>query len=108
MVSRTTGSSASSKFREALVENSEGYSSEDFLGTSNSIKGEAIDGYISGANIFIDQNFNFKKDDNEYAATTDNNGGFEIDVLGNSYECLLNRPIIADVPVGAAILLLEK
>ena len=64
LVSRTTGSSASSKFRKALLENSDGYSSEEFLGTSNTIEGEAIDGYISGATIFIDQNFNFKKDDN--------------------------------------------
>ena len=101
LVSTTTGTAASSRFRELLVENSVGFSSEEFLGTLNSIKGEAIDGYISGANVFVDQNFNFKKDINEYDATTDSNGGFEIDVLGNRYECLLNRPIIADVPVGA-------
>ena len=101
LVSTTTGTAASSRFREVLVENSVGFSSEEFLGTLNSIKGEAIDGYISGANIFVDQNFNFKKDDNEYNTTTDSNGGFQIDVLGGKYECLLNRPIIADVPIGA-------
>ena len=101
LVSTTTGSAAPSEFRKALLENSDGYSSEEFLGTSNTIEGEAIDGYISGATIFIDQNFNFLRDSNEYTATTDNLGGFQIDVLGNNYECLLNRPIIADVPVGA-------
>ena len=101
LVNTTTGSAAPSEFRKALLENSDGYSSEEFLGTSNTIEGEAIDGYISGATIFIDQNFNFLRDSNEYTATTDNLGGFQIDVLGNNYECLLNRPIIADVPVGA-------
>jgi hypothetical protein len=67
----------------------------------NTISGEAIDGYISGAEIFIDKNFNFKKDGDEYTATTDENGAFTIDVIGDSYACLVNRPIVANVPVGA-------
>ena len=60
-----------------------------------------IDGYISGAEIFIDQNFNFKKDSHEYVATTAEDGSFTIDVVGDAYECLINRPIVANVPVGA-------
>ena len=64
--------------------------------------GSAIDGYISGANIFIDQNFNFLKDEGELSAISDSEGKFEILTENLSlYECLKNRPIVADVPVNA-------
>ena len=64
--------------------------------------GKAIDGYISGADIFIDQNFNFKYDSGEYTSKTKADGSFEIVVFDSSLvACLENRPIIADVPAGA-------
>ena len=65
-------------------------------------KGTTIDGYVSGATIFIDQNYNFIKDTGELSTVTDSNGKFYIntdDVI--LYECLKSRPIIASVPVGA-------
>ena len=65
-------------------------------------KGTTIDGYVSGATIFIDQNYNFIKDTGELSSVTDSNGKFYIntdDVI--LYECLKSRPIIASVPVGA-------
>jgi hypothetical protein len=65
-------------------------------------KGKAIDGYISGANIFIDQNYNFKLDSGELTSVTDSSGSFVIGVNDESkFNCLKNRPIVADVPVGA-------
>ena len=65
-------------------------------------KGKAIDGYISGANIFIDQNYNFKLDSGELSSVTDSSGSFVIGVNDESkFNCLKNRPIVADVPVGA-------
>lgn len=64
--------------------------------------GYAIDGYISDANIFIDQNFNFKQDEGEYTAVTDTEGSFVIETNdADVFECLKKRPIVADVPVGA-------
>ena len=63
--------------------------------------GKAIDGYVSGANIFIDQNYNFQQDAGEYSATTDSNGEFSISVDSSIASCLKARPIIANVPVGA-------
>jgi len=63
--------------------------------------GKAIDGYISGANIFIDQNFNFKHDSGEYIGISDSNGAFSIIVDSSIASCLKARPIIANVPVGA-------
>ena len=69
---------------------------------NDSFSGEVIDGYISGAEIFIDQNFNFAKDPEEYSTTTNSDGSFLINIDDTSlFECLINRPIVADVPVGA-------
>ena len=65
-------------------------------------KGSTIDGYVSGATVFIDQNFNFTKDTGELSAVTDTNGAFDIETDDLTlYQCLKNRPIVADVPVGA-------
>ena len=63
--------------------------------------GKAIDGYVAGANVFIDQNFNFQKDEEEYSAITNSNGEFSISVDSSIASCLKARPIVADVPVGA-------
>ncbi|MDC3351416.1 Ig-like domain-containing protein [Gammaproteobacteria bacterium] len=64
--------------------------------------GKVIDGYINGAEIFIDQNFNLTKDNGEFSATSDSNGTFNIDISDESLAaCLQKRPIIAEVPVGA-------
>ena len=40
--------------------------------------GVVVDGYISGANVFIDENANFIADDEENATTSDNDGKFTI------------------------------
>ena len=71
-------------------------------GGNLSFSGYAIDGYLSGATVFIDQNFNFKFDQGEYSSVTDNAGTFTINVSSDTeYQCLSNRPIVVDVPVGA-------
>ena len=101
IIDEVSGSNAFYKWREKFIEYAVGFAGEEYAGTSNFISGEAIDGYISGAEIFIDQNFNFKKDGHEYVATTAEDGSFTIDVIGDAYECLVNRPIVANVPVGA-------
>ena len=70
--------------------------------SSTAFYGYAIDGYISGANIFVDQNFNFTQDDNEFTAVTDTDGSFVIETNDEDIlACLQKRPIVADVPVGA-------
>ena len=70
--------------------------------SSTALYGYAIDGYISGANIFVDQNFNFTQDDNEFTAVTDTDGSFVIETDDEDIlACLQKRPIVADVPVGA-------
>tara|TARA_B100001093_G_scaffold440224_1_gene440615 strand:+ start:349 stop:3675 length:3327 start_codon:yes stop_codon:yes gene_type:complete len=74
----------------------------DAAQSDTAFNGFAIDGYISGANIFIDQNFNFKQDDGEYTAVTNTDGSFTIETNDTAiFNCLKKRPIVADVPVGA-------
>lgn len=67
-----------------------------------------IDGYISGANVFVDMNYNFQQDNWEPSAYEDIQGEYyyfdsndftHIDNYDES--CLLQRPRIAEVPVGA-------
>ena len=103
---KSTGQQARDDLYNAF-KNSAGYGGEDFLGTESvkdnrvSIQGKTIDGYISGANVFVDVNFNQRKDAGEYSAITDSNGVFELLVDQDDLSCINARPIVADIPVGA-------
>jgi len=83
------------------------FNNEEFIGTSSvtdsrtSITGTTLDGYISGANVFFDVNFNQRLDAGEYSAVTDENGEFEIKVDNVDLSCIKDRPIVANIPVGA-------
>ncbi|MDA8808739.1 Ig-like domain-containing protein, partial [Gammaproteobacteria bacterium] len=67
-----------------------------------SFKGKTIDGYIQGATVYLDQNFNFRPDTGELSAVTGSDGSFTISTDDmDLYNCLKSRPIVADVPVGA-------
>ncbi|MEG3861137.1 peptidase C11 clostripain, partial [Microcoleus sp. herbarium12] len=59
-----------------------GASVSDFfhLYRANSLSGIAIDGYISGATLFLDANKNGIKDPNEPSTTTDSGGKFNLDI----------------------------
>jgi|TARA_B100001093_G_scaffold511839_1_gene580604 hypothetical protein len=69
---------------------------------------KVIDGYISGANIFIDHNWNLVQDVNEpsaYEDTENNRYYFEesqfTGIESWSIECSRNRPRVAEIPIGA-------
>ncbi len=69
---------------------------------------KVIDGYVSGANIFIDHNWNLIQDDGEPSAYEDAENQryyfYEEDfsTIDNwSVACASERPAIAEVPVGA-------
>ena len=74
-----------------------------------------IDGYISGANVFVDMNWNLVQDDGEPSAT-ENTTSQTYDFLPSEFaavndfteSCAVNRPRIAEVPVGAGFRLLRK
>ena len=71
--------------------------------------GNVIDGYLSGATVYSDLNWNFQQDSGEPNTTSDSSGAFSfggddlyLDDFGESYRaCFAKRPIIVAVPVGA-------
>jgi len=72
------------------------------------LKTRVIDGYISGANIYIDMNWNFVQDINEPSAYEDIENQeywFEEDDFSGindwSIACSQARPRVAEIPVGA-------
>lgn len=64
-------------------------------------QGLVIDGYVSGANVFLDLNLNLLPDLGEPAATTDANGAYALELTAAQMACLAYVPVVADVPVGA-------
>lgn len=67
---------------------------------SSPIVGMAIDGYIEGATVFVDYNFNHTLDDNEPSVLTAEQGRFSVDQSALE-ACWRFVPIVVDVPVGA-------
>ena len=80
------------------------------LQTSNSISlpTAVIDGYVSGANVYIDFNWNLVQDEGEPSATENTSQQLyefsetDFSEINNfSAFCGMNRPRIAEVPIGA-------
>ncbi|MDO6687078.1 MULTISPECIES: hypothetical protein [unclassified Agarivorans] len=70
-------------------------------GNTSILSGKVIDGYISGATVFLDVNFNGELDENEPSAVTDENGEFDLLLNETLTECSLYVPTVTHVPVGA-------
>ena len=66
-----------------------------------SLEGKVIDGYISGAMVFLDVNFNGIKDENEPFTTSGNDGDFNLELTASELECAGYVPTVVDVPVGS-------
>lgn len=66
-----------------------------------SLTGKAIDGYIEGATVYLDLNFNRQLDSNEPHAITSNLGDYRLELNQAQQECAQYVPLIVDVPVGA-------
>ncbi|MDN3698370.1 hypothetical protein QWY97_13590 [Vibrio cortegadensis] len=69
--------------------------------SSASIAGKAIDGYIIGATVYLDLNFNGQMESNEPSVVTVEEGEFELIVPSNIAKCAEYVPVVVDVPVGA-------
>lgn len=103
------GSEAGVKTYGVTCSGSDGSTAEDSVlvrivpeESDTAFYGYVIDGYISSANIFIDQNYNFQQDSGEYTAVSNADGSFVIETNdANLNACLSKRPIVANVPVGA-------
>lgn len=66
-----------------------------------SLSGRAIDGYISGATVFLDYNYNNKLDAGEPSAITGADGLYDLQLTGKYADCNEYAPLVLDVPVGA-------
>lgn len=67
----------------------------------NLLSGKVIDGYISGATVYLDTNFNGIQDNNEAKVISSDLGSFEFSLTDSQKECLAYVPVRVDVPVGA-------
>lgn len=89
----------------ALLSACGGGSSSDGDDNSSSntrhVQGKAIDGYISGATVYLDFNFNNQKDANEPSTVTTAGGSFEFNLDEQYASCYDYVPVVVDVPVGA-------
>ncbi|HCZ9673575.1 TPA: hypothetical protein O4I60_004337 [Vibrio parahaemolyticus] len=66
-----------------------------------SIQGKAIDGYITGATVYLDYNFNNQLDAGEPSAITGEYGAYDLQLTGKYADCADYAPLVLDVPVGA-------
>lgn len=68
---------------------------------SAEIGGKIIDGYVSGATVFLDLDFDGVKGSTEPSTTSKEGGDYRLIVTGNSKKCIGFAPVVVDVPVGA-------
>ncbi|MEH0690796.1 hypothetical protein H4F17_17320 [Vibrio cholerae] len=80
-----------------------GCSDSDSIPSSDqAVSGKLIDGYISGAKMFMDLNFNSEHDEDEPYVITNSDGSFLFPKsVIDSQPCWKHVPIVAFVPVGA-------
>ncbi|OCH13162.1 hypothetical protein A6E05_08505 [Aliivibrio sp. 1S165] len=76
-------------------------SNNDNTGGNNPVSGKVIDGYVVGANVFLDLNNNGLHDRGEPFNKSDENGDYKMSLSNADYECLQWVPTIVQVPVGA-------
>jgi Ca2+-binding RTX toxin-like protein len=70
-----------------------GASASQIIHVVNSGSGTVIDGYISGATVFLDANKNGVKDTNEPSTTTDSGGKYNLDIPFETFDTNKNGEI---------------
>lgn len=66
-----------------------------------SISGKVIDGYVSGATVFLDLNFNGNLDTEEPSTISTDKGDYSFELTEAEHKCASYVPVIVNVPVGA-------
>ena len=105
----TASSSSSTASSSTSTSSSSSSSSAATNDTEFSNKSRVIDGYITGANVFIDFNFNLQQDAGEPSAIASSEAGvyeFDFDngfsaITDFSLDCAKRRIQVAQVPAGA-------
>lgn len=65
------------------------------------MSGKAIDGYIQGATVYLDLNFNRQWDEGEPQTTTNDAGDYRLELPEDLQTCVQYAPLVVDVPVDA-------
>ena len=68
---------------------------------SLAMSGKAIDGYIQGATVYLDLNFNRQWDEGEPQTTTNDAGDYRLELPEDLQTCAQYAPLVVDVPVDA-------
>ncbi|NMH61437.1 hypothetical protein [Alteromonas ponticola] len=79
----------------------EGSDDEDSTPPAYSVGGKVIDGYVSGATVWIDFNSNGVKDDDEPSAVSGDAGDYSLELSETERQCAQYSTWYVDVPVGA-------
>ena len=66
-----------------------------------SVSGKVIDGYVSGATVWLDINGNGRYDASEPSAVSTSAGAYALELTENERACLPYADLYVDVPVGA-------
>lgn len=69
--------------------------------TDITVRGRVIDGYVSGATVYYDLDFDGDMDEGEPRGISGENGLFEVNVPQEIQDCIGYSPMVVDVPVGA-------
>lgn len=69
--------------------------------TASTVSGKIIDGYVVGATVFLDLNFNGVQDAGEPNAISGTLGSYKMSLSESQRQCVGYAPLIVDVPVGA-------
>ena len=65
------------------------------------LTGKVIDGYVTGATVFADFNYNGTLDQDEPSAVSTANGKYELGLTVEQERCAAYAPLVVNVPVGA-------
>jgi hypothetical protein len=74
---------------------------DDVDEVTTEVNGKVIDGYIEGATVYLDLNYNGVRDNDEPSAVSVDLGSFDLALTEAQKTCLTYAPIRVDVPVDA-------
>lgn len=69
--------------------------------TTQEFNGKVIDGYVSGAKVWLDINGNKQHDNSEPSAVSTDAGNYTLELNDEQKDCLAYATLYVDVPVGA-------
>ncbi len=109
MISATVSDGALTDKKDFIVRVIDDPSDNNDMPDNALIYTKVIDGYIEGANVYIDFNWNLQQDEGEPSAEEHNEGGYyfpyendEFSAIEDiSFDCAQKRIQVSEIPVGA-------